>query len=162
VLDVLGDDAAVGAGPVHAPEVDSALAREAACEWRCLDPFPGSAGRRGRRRCCDRRDRRQRRALDRRNGGSGRSRFGLGRLDGLSGLADEAERRADGDLAFPDGDLQERPAHVRLDLLRHLLRVQLVEEVALLDRVPFGLQPFDDRPRLHPLAEPRQLDGARH
>ena len=70
-------------------------------------------------------------------------------------LADHRDRPADVDLARRDGDLQQDTRGVRLDLLRDLVRVQLVERFALLDLVAFGLQPLDDRPGLHALAQPR-------
>ena len=58
--------------------------------------------------------------------------------------------------------LSRTPDGLGLDLLRDLLRVELVERLALLDRVALGLQPPDDRARLHALAEPRELDLSRH
>src|SRR5260370_11444565 len=69
-------------------------------------------------------------------------------------VADEADRLTYFDLAFRDGDLQEHAARLGLDLLRHLVRVELVERFALLDLLAFGLEPLDDRPRLHALPEP--------
>ena len=42
-----------------------------------------------------------------------------------------------------------------VDLLRHLLGVELVEGLALLDGLTLGLEPAHDRAGLHPLAEPR-------
>ena len=72
-------------------------------------------------------------------------------------LADDRDPLADLDLlALAGEDLQQDAARVRLDLLRDLVRVELVERLALLDRVPFGLEPADDRAGLHALPEPRQ------
>src|SRR3712207_7465921 len=51
-----------------------------------------------------------------------------------------------------------RPPRSTLFPYTTLFRSQLVERLALLDGVAFALQPLDDRARLHPLAEPRQLD----
>src|SRR5262249_37671778 len=82
--------------------------------------------------------------------------------DGLALLADEGDRRPDGHLALGDGDLQQDAGRLGLDLLRDLVRVEFVERIALLHGVAFGLQPLDDRPRLHSLPEPRDLDLSRH
>jgi hypothetical protein len=76
--------------------------------------------------------------------------------------ADDPDGRADVDLAVRDDDLQEDAVGLRLDLLRHLVGVELVERLALRDRVALGLQPADDRPGLHALAQPRELDLGRH
>ena len=54
------------------------------------------------------------------------------------------------------------PRGLGLDLLRHLVGVELVERLALLDLVALGLEPLDDRAGLHALAEPRELDLASH
>ena len=61
-----------------------------------------------------------------------------------------------GDLALGTRIFSSDAGGVRLDLLRHLVGVELVERLALLDRVALGHQPADDRPGLHALAEPRQ------
>ena len=71
-------------------------------------------------------------------------------------------RLPDGHLSLGDGDLEEDARRVRLDLLRHLVGVDLVEGLALLDRVALVLQPLRDGAGLHPLAQPRQLDLRRH
>ena len=89
-------------------------------------------------------------------------RLGLRDRELLALLADHADRLADRHLAFLDRDLQQDAGEVGLDLLRHLVRVQLVQRLALLDLVPLGLEPLDDRARLHPLPEPGQLDLASH
>jgi hypothetical protein len=57
---------------------------------------------------------------------------------------DDGDRRADLDLALGDDDLDEPPVHLRLDLLGHLVGVELVQRFALLHRVSFGLQPAHD------------------
>ena len=49
-----------------------------------------------------------------------------------------------------------------VDLLCHLVGVELVERLALLDRLTLGLEPLHDRAGLHALAQPRQLDLGRH
>ena len=67
-----------------------------------------------------------------------------------------------GHLALGDGDPQQHARSLGLDLLRHLVGVELVERLALLDRVALGLEPLDDRAGLHALAEPRELDLASH
>src|SRR5262249_14196354 len=84
------------------------------------------------------------------------------RLDLFARLADHRDRPPHLDLAALNGDLQQHSGCVRFDLLRHLVRVELVERLALLDLVAFGLQPLDDRPRLHPLSEARKLDLSRY
>ncbi len=82
--------------------------------------------------------------------------------DVLALAADEGDRPADLDLARVDDDLQQDAVGLGLDLLRHLVRVELVERLALLDRLALALQPLDDRAGLHPLAQPRELDLGRH
>src|SRR4029077_9340103 len=86
------------------------------------------------------------------------------RLDGyrLPGFADHGDRPADGYLPRRDGDLQEDAARLGLDLLRRLVGVDREERLALLDAVTLRLQPLDDRARLHPLPEARQLHLAAH
>src|SRR5439155_27149818 len=51
---------------------------------------------------------------------------------------------------------------LRLDLLRHLVGVELVQRLALLALVALGLEPLHDRAGLHALPEPWQLDLSRH
>src|SRR5262249_61312020 len=80
----------------------------------------------------------------------------------LAALADDGDRLADGHLALRDRDLQQNARGVGLDLLRHLLGVELVERLALLDLVALGLEPPDDRSRLHALPETRELDLSCH
>ena len=82
--------------------------------------------------------------------------------DVVAVLPDHGDRRADLDLAFGDDDLQQHAVEVRLDLLRDLVGVELVQRLALLDGVALGLQPADDRAGLHALPEPGQLDLGRH
>ncbi len=91
--------------------------------------------------------------------------FRLARLGGhvLALLADHGDRLPDLDLlAFLREDLEEDAAGLGLDLLGHLLGVELVERIALLNLVPLRLQPADDRARLHALAETRERDLAAH
>src|SRR5204862_5040908 len=59
-------------------------------------------------------------------------------------------------------DLEQDPARVCLHLLRHLLGVELVERVTLLDLVALGFQPADDRAGFHALAEPGKHDLVAH
>ena len=80
----------------------------------------------------------------------------------LTLAADEGDRPPYLDLTRVDDDLQQDAVGLRLDLLRHLVRVELVERLALLDRVALALEPLDDRAGLHPLAQPRELDLGRH
>ena len=77
-------------------------------------------------------------------------------------LADARDRLADRRLALGERDLQQHAREVRLDLLRHLVGVDLEERLALRDRVALGLQPLRDGAGLHALAEPRELDLGRH
>src|SRR5204863_4810228 len=86
----------------------------------------------------------------------------LALLNVLALLPAHRDRLADGHLALLHRDLQQYAREVRFDLLRHLVGVELVERLALLDRLALALQPLDDRPRLHPLPEPRELDLASH
>jgi len=88
--------------------------------------------------------------------------LGLDGRDVLALLADEGDRGADIGLAFCDGDLEQDAGSFGLDLLRHLVRVELVERLAFLDLITFGLEPLDDRPRLHALAQPGELHLASH
>ena len=75
----------------------------------------------------------------------------------LALLADDRDPLADLDLlALAGEDLQQDAARVGFDLLGDLVRVELVERLALLDRVPFRLEPADDRAGLHALPEPRE------
>ena len=76
--------------------------------------------------------------------------------------ADDRDGRPHVDLAVGDDDLQQDALGVGLDLLRHLVGVELVERLALRDAVALGLQPAHDRAGLHPLAQSRELDLARH
>src|SRR5439155_2849089 len=80
----------------------------------------------------------------------------------LALFADDGDRAADLDLALAHLDLQQHARRLRLDLLGHLLGVELVERLALLDPVALALQPLDDRPGLHPLAEAGKLDLSCH
>src|SRR6188472_1004524 len=83
--------------------------------------------------------------------------------DLLALLADHRDPLADLDLlTLAREDLQEHAARVGLDLLRDLVRVELVERLALFDLVPFRLEPADDRSRFHALPEPRKRDVSRH
>ena len=61
--------------------------------------------------------------------------------------ADHGDRRADVDLALGHEDLEQHAVRLGLDLLRHLVGVELVQRLALLDRVALGLEPADDRAR---------------
>ena len=176
-LDVLGDDPPFGAGPGQAREVDAALARDAAGQRRRLDPPVGARrflllGVAPRRRLAA--------ALALLLARGRRRAFLLlvlvdldcGLLlvlgDVLALLADDRDPLADLDLlALAGEDLQQDAARVGLDLLRDLVRVELVERLALLARdarpsSALGLQPADDRARLHALAEPGQADVNRH
>src|SRR6185312_8756774 len=85
------------------------------------------------------------------------SRPAADRRDVFSLFADHGDRRADVRLAFGDGDLEQDAGSLGLDLLGDLVGVELVERLALLHVIAFGLQPFDDRPRLHPLPEAGEL-----
>ena len=76
--------------------------------------------------------------------------------------ADDPDRRPDVDLAVRDDDLQQDAVRLGLDLLRHLVGVELEEGLALRDRVSLGLQPAHDRAGLHALAQPWELDLGRH
>ena len=73
--------------------------------------------------------------------GSGASRGRVGR-DLLAGLADPGDRLADRRLALGSAIFSRTPAKVRLDLLRHLVRVDLEERLALRDLVALALQPL--------------------
>ena len=75
---------------------------------------------------------------------------------------DHRDRRPDLGLALLDDDPEQNARDLRLDLLRHLVGVELVERLVCLDRVALRLQPADDRSRLHALSEPRELDFGRH
>ena len=77
-------------------------------------------------------------------------------------LADVRDRRLPDPARPPRRDPQQDARGIGLDLLRHLLGVDLVERLALRDLVSLGLQPADDRRGLHPLAEPGELDLSRH
>jgi hypothetical protein len=83
-------------------------------------------------------------------------------IDFLAGLADERDRPPHVDLALAHCDLQEDARRLRLHLLRHLLRIELVQRLAALHLVTLVLEPADDRARFHPLAQPRQLDLGGH
>ena len=168
-LDVLGDDAALGPSAGQGREVDAALAGDPAGERRRLDPpvrrdrpirplrsslrLPGVCPCRNRRgfryhgRRCSRLDLLLRRP-DLRHV--------------LPLLAQERHRRPDRHLALVDEDLQEDAADVGLHLLRDLVGVELVQRLALLHLIALRLQPADDRPRLHALAEPGQRDLLSH
>ena len=165
-LDVLGDDPAVRPGAGERGEVDAALARDPARERRRLDPPAAGPG--GRRRCGGDRGAARRCARLGRSAGRGRSAPGSDRTIWRRCVSSTRRRSitaivvADLDLALLDDDLEEDAVEVRLDLLRHLVGVELVERLVLLDRVALRLQPADDRAGLHPLPEPRQLDLGRH
>ena len=167
-LHVLGDDAPLGTGSGQAGELDAALAGDPARERRGLDSAVGGSSflRFGLRLVGGRLSSLLSLLLAR---GPGRAlllrvlvhllRVLFLRLDGLTLLADDRDPLADCDLRTLLGEnLEERPARLGLDLLGHLVGVELVERLALLDRVALGLQPADDRPGLHALAEPREAD----
>jgi hypothetical protein len=84
------------------------------------------------------------------------------RRDVLVLRADDPDRRSDVDFTVGDDDLEEHAVGLRFDLLGHLVRVELVERLALGDGVSLGLQPAHDRPGLHALAEAGELDLGRH
>jgi hypothetical protein len=86
----------------------------------------------------------------------------LGGRDLLAFLADHGDGLADRDLAFGDGDPEQDTRGVGLDLLGDLVGVELVERLALLHLLALGLEPANDRARLHALAEARELDLSRH
>src|SRR5919198_167725 len=77
-------------------------------------------------------------------------------------LADDGDGGADIGLALGDGDLEQDAGGLGLDLLGHLVGVELVERLALFDCVALRLEPLDDRPGLHALPEARKLDLVRH
>ena len=186
-LDVLGDDPPLRAAAAHLGQLDALLAGQPARERRGLDAAVGVARGSGDRlglggRCGGRTAAlalvvhlgRGRALLLRAVAGLGRV-VGLGRLAFLrcgrgtvagghvfALAADEGDRPPHLDLAGVDDDLQQDAVGLGLDLLGHLVRVQLVERLALLDRLALALQPLDDRAGLHPLAQPRQLDLGRH
>src|SRR6185503_19808680 len=80
----------------------------------------------------------------------------------LALLADPRDRLADRRLTLGLRDLQQHAGEVRLDLLRDIVRIELVERLALLDALALGLQPLDDRAGLHALPEARELDLGGH
>src|SRR5919206_532561 len=57
-------------------------------------------------------------------------------------LADHRDRAAHRDLALLHRDLQQDAGSLGLDLLRHLVGVELVQRVALLDVLALGLEPL--------------------
>ena len=65
-------------------------------------------------------------------------------------------------LASSHRDLQQDATYLGLHLLGHLVGVELVQRLALRDLFALGLEPADDRPGLHALAETRKLDLGRH
>src|SRR6266536_1871905 len=174
-LDVLGDDAALGAGALEGAELDPALAGDPAGQRRGLDPRAGSVALRRLTylvdllgRCCLAATF----ALWLARGA--RRTFLLRcfshRLRGLADdardvfalFADDGDRGANVGFALGDGDLEQDAGGLSLDLLRHLVRIELVERLALFDLVALGLQPLDDRPGLHPLAQAGELDLVSH
>ena len=170
-LDVLGDDPALRAGALERAKLDAALARDAAGERRGLDARAGPVALDRLPRLGDLLRRRCGPALgalglpSRRLGGLLRAlrRAAVPELrDVFALLADHGNGRADVGLALGDGDLEQDTRGLGLDLLRHLVGVELVERLSLLDPVAFGLQPFDDRPGLHALAEAGELYLASH
>ena len=106
----------------------------------------------------------------RRHGGLGRRgrvavpTLGAGKQRGdvLVLRADDPHGGSDVHLTVGDHDLEQDAVGLGLDLLRHLVGVELVERLALRHRVTLGLEPTDDRPRLHALAQARELDLGRH
>ncbi len=173
-LDVFRDDPALRAGALHTGQLDAALARDPPRERRGLDPPARKLlGGRGRAvagvRLLDTHlaavlplglARRAARALLARVRPRGDRDLADCHL--LAFLADPGDRLPDGHLALGDGDLQQHARGLGLHLLRHLVGVELVQRIALLDGLALGLQPLDDRPGLHPLAEARQFDLVRH
>ena len=157
-----------GPVPRELREIDAALARDAPRERRRLDAAVRRPSLDGRLAACACGDPASaagagaRPSVPRLAGASRRRRRSRRLGDLLALVADEADRLADLDLALGDRDLQQHAGRLGLDLLRHLVGVELVERLALLDRLALGLQPLDDRPGLHALAEPRQLDLGRH
>src|SRR5207248_3521891 len=174
-LDVLGDHSALGACSLERSELDSALARNPACERRGLDARTRAVAL---RRLTDLSDllgsRRLAAALTLRLArGAGRSfllrglldllrRRGLDGRDVLALLTNDRDRRAHVGVAFCDRDLEQDAGGLGLDLLGHLVGVELVERLALLDLVALGLEPLDDRPGLHALAETREFHFVSH
>ena len=144
-LDVLGDDPAVRPGAGEGDELDAALARHPAGERRGLDAAAGRAAARRRRL------REPRTAPSRLAGEGSGSTVAAGSAaisDGTSEmanssprLADHRDRLPDRHLALGDRDLEQDAARLGLDLLRRLVGVELVERLALLDRVALGLEP---------------------
>ena len=172
-LDVLGDDAALRARAGEALQVDAALAGDAAGERRGLDAAVDPRG------CASAAGSSSAAASRPRSRSSSRACAGRAFLlrvlvdfdlglglrvgDVLALLADDRDPLADLDLLTLAGeDLEQHAARLGLDLLGHLVGVELVERLALLDLVALGLQPADDRPGLHALAEPRKADVNRH
>ena len=165
-LHVLGDHTALGPGPGDRAQIDAALARDPARQRRGLDAAaPGgrglelghllsvAVGRRLPPPLAILFTRARGRALLLRV---------VAHLDRLALLADHSDRLTDRHLTFRDRDPEEDTRGVGLDLLRHLVGIELVEGLALLDLVALGLEPLDDGAGLHPLAETRQLDLSRH
>ncbi len=77
-------------------------------------------------------------------------------------LPDHGDRRPDFGLTLLDDDLEKDAVDLRLDLLRHLVRVELVEWLVDLDGIALRLEPADDRAGFHALAESWELDLGRH
>src|SRR6266545_3849037 len=175
-LDVLGYDSTFGPGSGDRSELDPALPRDPARERRGLDASVPARGfdlghllgrfRRGAPAALPFLFTRARgRAfllLVLAQLGHGLPRGLRGLIDLLAFLPDGRDRLSDLDRALGDSDLQQDAGCVGLDLLRDLVRVELVERLAFLDLVALGLEPLDDRPGLHPLPEPRQLDLSCH
>ncbi len=161
-LDVLRDDPALRAGAGQSRQVDPSLARDPPRERRRLDPaaVPGGRDGGGLRHSSRRALRRDRHLLARRRF-LHRLRAGPFR-DGLPRLADVGDRGADRHLALGDDDLQQHAGRLRLDLLRHLVGVELEQRLTLLHLIALGDEPADDRSCLHPLAQPGKDDLASH
>jgi hypothetical protein len=181
LLDVLCDDAPLRPGSDDLGEIEPSLARDPPGKRARLHMLAlRTYGRRlRRRRGCGLGCRLVRGGLDTRR----RLLLGLRRplrLGGRRGAAvsalcvrehtrdvlvlgsDDPHGRADVDLALPDDDLQQDAVGLRLHLLRHLVRVELVERLALRDGVALRLQPAHDRPGLHALTQARELDLRGH
>ena len=161
-LDVLGDDPALGPRAGQRMQVDAALARDPARKRRRLDAAAvGSAAAVG-------------------NGSTGdsanlvrlgnvavglRRRFGAARGLGLTSSPASPIHA----IVWPTGAspssraiFSSTPREVRLDLLRHLVGVDLEERLALLRPCHLRTSATCDRSGLHALAEARQLDLVGH
>jgi hypothetical protein len=180
-LDITPHDAAAGPGSLEEPEINAGLGCDLAGERRGLDSAVASRRLGGRGRHGDDRVGRRRGLVGfhggqriRPGGGGSRARGGRrrrgprkgsggNRADIVGRIGDDPDHVPHRNLpTLSDHDLPQDASAKGLDFHVGLVRLNLRDDVTALDGIAFLLEPLDDLPRLHRVAELGHQDLGDH